>query len=434
MMFQAGPSQHLAWLVVLAVLCAVFLQEQVLLPLQDYGESGASLYHANDLKHLYLGSRILLRRENPYPAYNLHQEAGRVRHPDMVRLNPYVYPPFTGYFFSWLTLFDYETVKHIWFWGSQALLVASLALFLIHPSGCPPLSWLTVLIASVAYFFPLFRSTTAGQLNHVLLFLFSLIFMLWRTGARKMAGTVIGLATLIKVQPALLIVWLVWKREWGPFLCCLLTIVVLILFPAVHFGLQPNFDYLSVLGDMAYGHSTWSDQGAAFYVDAGNIGFPALVYRLFTTNPRTIPWLNLGPIPYLLCILWAFTILGVCLACCRVRRRDEDPEMEMSTWILGMLLIPSLFWDHYMVLAIPCWFTLFSRIAQSGLGEGGMALVAACWAFMGWKWKYFWPTDEPLLHGTSLLYLNTPLPAVIVLFLLCAWMARDSHLRTGTIE
>lgn len=432
MIFQAGPAQHLAWLVVLAVLCSVFLHEQIVLPLENYGDQGSQIYHGNDLKHLYLGSRLLLRRENPYPYENLSLEAARVRHPDMVRLNPYVYPPFTGYFFSWLTLVDYESVKRIWFWGSQLLLVTSLALFLGHPSGCPPLPWLTVLIGSVAFFFPLFRSTTAGQLNHVLLFLFSLIFMLWRNGARKMAGALIGLAALIKVQPAFLIVWLGWKREWGAFLCSIVTILFLILLPAVHFGLQPNFDYLGVLGDMAYGSSTWSDQGAAFYVDPGNIGFPALVYRLFATNPRTQPWLSLGPVAYLLCILWALFILGICLACCRIQRRDEDPEMEMSAWILGMLLIPSLFWDHYLVLALPCWFTLFSRIAQSGAGEGEMTLAAVIWAVLSWKWKYFWPSDS-LLHGPVLLYLNAPLPAVFLLFLLCAWMARDSRIKPGMV-
>ncbi len=433
MIFQAGPAQHLAWLVVLTVVCSVFLSEQILLPLENYGDPTSQVYHGNDLKHLYLGSRLLLRHENPYPAENLQLEAARVRHPDMMRLNPYVYPPFTGYFFSWLTLVDYETVKKIWFWGSQLLLMGSLSLFLVHPSGCPLLPWLTVLVASVAFFFPLFRSTTAGQLNHVLLFLLSLTFMLWRNGARKMAGAVIGFAALIKVQPAFLIIWLAWKREWGAFLSSILTIVILILIPAVHFGLQPNFDYLGVIREMAYGSSTWSDQGAAFYVDAGNIGFPALVYRLFSTNPRTIPWLSLGPVPYVLCVLWAISILGICLACCRIQRRDEDPEMEMTTWILGMLLIPSLFWDHYLVLALPCWFTLLSRIAQSGVGEGGMCLVAASWVVAGWKWKYFWPS-ESLLHGPGLLYLNAPLPAVLILFLLCAWMARDSRMRPGMIE
>lgn len=433
MIFQAGPAQHLAWLVVLAVFCSIFLQEQVLLPLENYGDPGSRIYHGNDLKHLYLGSRLLLRRENPYPAANLHLEASRVRHPEMVRLNPYVYPPFTGYFFSWLTLVDYETAKKIWFWGSQVLLIGSLALFLVHPSGCPQLPWLTVLIASTAFFFPLFRSTTAGQLNHVLLFLLSVVFMLWRNGATKLAGMVIGFAALIKVQPAFLMVWLIWKREWGAFLCSVLTVVVLILVPAVHFGLQPNFDYLGVLGDMAYGSSTWSDQGASFYVDAGNIGLPALLYRLFTVNPVTLPWLNLGPVPYLLCIVWALFVLGICLGCCRIQRRDEDPEMEMSTWILGMLLIPSLFWDHYLVLALPCWFTLLSRISQSGVGEGGMVLAAATWAVAGWKWKYFWATDSPL-HGPVLLYLNAPLPAVIVLFFLCAWMARDSRMRPGLVD
>jgi hypothetical protein len=426
MFHQAGPAQQQAWLVALMVLLGVFFYDQVFQPLANYQDLDHRPYHGNDLKHLYLGSRLLIRGENPYPAANLHLEASRVRDPEMRRLNPYVYPPFAGYFFSWLTTFDYVTVKKIWYGMSQVLLFLSLVILWRMPSGYPALPWLVVIVGSVAFFFPLFRSITAGQLNHVLLFLLTLILTLWRKGYKKWAGIVIALATLIKVQPAFLLIWLGWKKEWGALFCAMFTLLILILLPAVQYGLNPWLDYLSILKEMSYGSSTWSDQGAAFYVDPGNIGFPALLYRLFTENPRTIPWLNLGSLPYLVCLCWAFLILGICLRSCRVRRRDEDPEMELSLWILGMLLIPSLFWDHYLVLAIPGWLLLLTRLPQSGLDETIMGLVAICWVWAGWK--FFWFTPDSL-SGIGILHLNATLPPVVVLFLVSAWLARNSHPR-----
>lgn len=428
MYHQAGPAQRQAWLAVLAILACVYVYEQIKIPLENYSNPERRLYHANDLKHLYLGSRLLLRGESPYPAHQLHAEAFKVRHPEMVRLNPYVYPPFTGYLFGWLTLFSYDQVKMIWFWGSQVLLFLSLMLCWSKPVGCPLLPWLAVSLGTVAYFFPHFRSITAGQLNHFLLFLISLIFFLWRHGCRKTSGAVIGLATLVKVQPGFLLVWLCWKREWGAFLSAILAILLLIFGPAVRYGLYPYFDYLGVLKDMGYGSSTWSDQGAAFYVDPGNIGFPALLYRLFTTNPRTSPWLDLGGLAYFGSMVWALAVLALCLMCCRIRRRDEDPEMEMSAWLFGMLLIPSLFWDHYLVLLIPAWLTLISRLSQSGVGDGVMAVAACCWAIC--CWKFYWFGSESL-HGLGMLYLNIPLIPVLILFGLCLLMARESHIRPG---
>lgn len=428
MYYQAGPAQRQAWLVVLAVFVCIYIYEQVSLPLENYQNPERRLYHGNDLKHLYLGSRLLLRGESPYTADQLHAEAFKVHHPEMVRLNPYVYPPFTGYLFGWLTFFDYEQVKMVWFWGSQLLLFLSLLLCWSKPVGCPILPWVAVTIGSVAYFFPHFRSITAGQLNHFLLLLISLVFFLWRHGFRKASGAVIGMATLVKVQPGFLLVWLCWKREWGAFLSAILTILLLIFIPAVKFGLYPYFDYLGVLKDMAYGSSTWSQQGAAFYVDPGNIGFPALVYRLFTTNPRTTPWLDLGSFPYFLSALWAVAILLMCLLCCRVQRRDEDPQMEMSAWLFGMLLIPSLFWDHYLVLLIPAWLTLISRLSQSGVGDGVMTVAAVCWAWLCWKFYWFGPES---LQGIGMLYLNIPLIPILILFGMSVVMARESHVRSG---
>src|SRR3972149_1941900 len=95
------PSQRLAWLIVVSVSLAVYLRIQVQLPLEPPN------LNRNDLKHLYLGSRILLRGENPYPFAALSEEAALVRHPHMQYLNPYVYPPFTGYLFGWLGKLDY---------------------------------------------------------------------------------------------------------------------------------------------------------------------------------------------------------------------------------------------------------------------------------------------------------------------------------------
>jgi hypothetical protein len=420
--------QRQAWMVALAVLVAVFLQEQILVPLQDFGDINRQVYHGNDLKHLYLASRLLGRGENPYPAAILETEAMKVGHPEMHRLNPYVYPPFTGYLFSWFGELDYNRAKTVWFWGSQALLLASLALFARGPNGVADLPWITALVASVAFFFPLFRSTTAGQLNHVLLFLLSLVFWFWRNGRKKAAGAVLGLATLVKVQPAFLIVWLAWKREWGALVSAILTIILLILVPGMYYGLNPYFDYIGTLKDMTYGSSTWSDRGAAFYVDPSNIGVPALLYRLFTTNPRTQPWIDLGSTAYVLCLIWAALVFGSCLLCCRIRRRDEDPEMEMSAWIFGMLLIPSLFWDHYLVLALPAWFTLISRLSRPGMEDVLMALAAAVWAWAGWKFYWF---DSGYLSGLGMLHLNASLPAVFILFALCAWMAKISEPRGG---
>jgi len=292
-------------------------------------------------------------------------------------------------------------------------------------TGFSPLARATILLASVAFSFPLYRATDAGQLDHFLLLLISLILFLWRKRWKKSAGAVIAFAALVKVVPGFLGLWLMWKREWSAFGAAVASGVVLILLPGTVFGLTPYFDYLPIALEMGYGSSTWAEAGNAFHVDPGNIGFPALVYRLFHENPRTDALLHLGFLVKVVCWLWALAILAGCIVCCRVQRRDEDPEMEIGAWTLGMLLIPSLFWDHYLVLALPAWILLTSRLTAIGVSNRILWIAVIAWAMTCLRMD--WANPE-YLSGWKMLVLNLPLPAVILLFLLSMWMAATSRM------
>ncbi len=412
-----SPQNRLVWCLSIAVLFLVFYRFQIQAPLTHSSN--------NDFKHLYLGSGLLWSGTSPYTEENLRAAAAEVRHPDLRYLNPYVYPPFTGYFFSWIGKFEYGRAKVVWFWFNQVCLFASLLLLAGSLSGFTPLAKTTLLLASVALSFPLYRATDAGQLDHFLLFLICLILYLWRKRLKKTAGAVIAFSALVKVVPGFLVLWLIWKREWGAFGISVAAGIILILFPGAFFGLTPYFEYIPIALQMGYGSSTWAEQGNAFYVDPGNIGFPALVYRLFHENPRTEAIIHLGFLAKGICYVWAFAVMAGCLACCRIGRKDEDPEMEIGVWILGMLLIPSLFWDHYLVLALPAWVLLASRLTAVGVHNRILAVAAAAWALTCVRMEWGNPS---YLSGWNVLYLNLYLPSVIVLFLLSAWMAATSRM------
>lgn len=411
------PHDRIGWLLTIAVFALVFYSYQIQTPL-------ARSTH-NDFKHLYLGSRLLWEGKSPYPEENLREAAAQIRHPDLRYLNPYVYPPFTGYFFGWLGKLEYESATRVWFWFNQGCLLLSMMLLSGSLVGFTPLARGAFLLGSLAFSFPLYRSTDAGQLNHFLLLLLSLIVWLWRGRWKKTAGAVIAFAALIKVVPAFLGIWLLWKREWGAFGAAAAAGLFLILLPGVFFGLTPYFEYLPIAAQMGYGSSTWAEQGNAFYVDPGNIGFPALVYRLFHENPRTDWLIHLGFLAKLICWLWALAVLAGCLLCCRVRRKDEDPEMELGVWILGMLLIPSLFWDHYLVLTLPAWTVLASRLAAGGVNDPVLAVAVGAWAVgclrMDWA-------NPVYLSGWSMLALNLHLLCPLILFLLSMGMAASSRM------
>jgi hypothetical protein len=406
----------MAWFLAIPVLAIVFHEQQIALPGQDS--------HRNDLKHLYLGSRLLIEGESPYPYDALVAEASEVRHPHFRALNPYVYPPFTGYFFFWFGKIPYDSAVAVWFWMGHLFLILSMILLWPSLKIFTPLPRLGILLGSVAIFFPLYRSTSAGQLNHFLLFLLSLFLFLWARGLKKSGAAVVALAALVKVQPAILMIYLLWKREWAAFWTGCAVAATLVFLPGLFFGLDPYFEYLEIVKQMGFGSSTWSEQGMSFYVDPGNIAVPALFYRTLAENPVTEAWLHWNGLAYFLSVMWALGILALCLACCRIHRRDEDTEMEIATWIFGMLLIPSLFWDHYLVLALPCFWLLVARLSEEGVSDLALGLAAGCWLLCGVWIVWFNPA---YLSGVKILMLNITTPAVVVLFLWCSFLARTSQ-------
>jgi len=337
-----SPYQRLVMITAFAVGVCYFVYRDVVLAPE----------HRNDFKHLYIGTYLAGQPANLYDPLEAFRVKDALRIPG--GLNPYVYPPFMAVLVKPLALFDYDTAWRIWCWFNNLLLLLTLALLCRLPSEENYFSKFAVGILFFALYEPIFRTISAGQFNVVLLFAFTVSFLLLRKSQFFAAGAALGVVAAAKVAPAIFVIpFLLFQRRafWGlivsAIVCTGLAVAVC--------GWDQHAAYLDVLGAMSYGKSTWEQLGVTFHVEAANQAPSALLYRLLSENPKTSPIVNAPHLAYWLSV--ATSLLVLAGAIWGSYRAKENLCEIFMLWIYPMLLIPSLCWDHYFTqLLLPIWW------------------------------------------------------------------------------
>jgi hypothetical protein len=253
----------------------------------------ANLVHGNDFWHLYCGGLALRQEVSPYDGEQLRIVAAEAGIP---RLNPFVYLPFTGIMMIPFTFFPPQNGLLVWFFLNHILFFGALA-FLAAAVGKES-RWMTasLLFFLGAVFFPLTRTLTAGQLNLVLLFLLAAAVYFLHRRWDFAGGLFIGLATMVKVSPGFLVLFLIWKRRWRAVGASLVGIVALFVISMVilgpGYGFSVHRDAVGIFRQMSYGQSTWSEYGEKFHVARANISPSSMVYRLSIPTPVSGEWLT----------------------------------------------------------------------------------------------------------------------------------------------
>ena len=137
------------------------------------------------------------------------------------------YLPCVSRFMTLLAWLPFEAAGYIWLGMNLIVFVTTITLLGRHLTGLPPQDWpvtllLPVLMLALFWYWE-FR---LNQIDNLTLLLIVGSFVLWQTEYKKSAGFWLGLAVLLKVTPALLVIWFVLKREFKTVGFALLTIVL----------------------------------------------------------------------------------------------------------------------------------------------------------------------------------------------------------------
>jgi len=379
---------------------------------------------SNDFKHIYLGMKALLDGISPYSIQALHHQAALQGY-QQISLNPYVYLPFTGHAMAFLAPFNLEQAVDVWFIVNHLLVFGSILImsqmfqgFRIGAAG--------LLLLALAFNVPLYRTLSAGQLNLALLFMMSLAWYLMRKDRDRWAGAVLAFAALFKLMPGVYALYLLMRRKWTAAMAMAITGAFLFALSTAAAGLSTSMEFLPVLMQMGYGKSTWPHV-FSFWDDPPNQSINSFFSHIMTNSEHSRPWLAIGQTSANTAT-WIMTLALISLYLWLTATRSgnvskgftlKDEAAWCATLILG-LLIPSLMWDHYLVMLIfPVAWLVKASIAYQRPVTGSITVlcyIVTClhWNFESLSWRSgpgiilmsikLWPTL--ILFGLTLCFIR----------------------------
>jgi alpha-1,2-mannosyltransferase len=339
---------------------------------------------ATDFFINYTAASVLSQGGNIYDAVSLREASQAMKAPlisfDFGSLCcTYVTPPFHAVLLLPLVPLGYDKARVVLLFVNNLLLFSSLAVIVL-PSGANLLRLPQILLAVllVVTFEPVYVSLQLGQVDFLLLFLITMCFWAHKTGRDVAAGIFLGLGAAIKLTPAILMLYFLWKRQFR------------VLVPAVVVVLVSGIVSWVVVGQEAF-FSFWTCvlpallKGSAFFQNQSLSGFFS---RLFV-DPSF--YYSLGEFPSLaqprmLSAAASIAVLAIGAFVTReeVSRNSVRFNMEFSLAIVTMLLVSSIAWEHYFVWLLLPFLVLLTPDLKSYFtpGQHLSILVTAFLAFL----------------------------------------------------
>ncbi len=230
---------------------------------------------------------------------------------------------------------------------------------------------------------PIRDNVALAQLNVFALAPATIGLALVARGRDRAGGALIGFGAVVKYMPALLLLWLAWRRRWTALVCAASTIVLLgVALPAVVLGPGASADLAR----------KWVDVRAHVYTDASPHDVPgysvkSFVYRAlgdtpYVTNVHEVETRRREPHASLPgeALRAIVTLSGVALVAAALwltrRREDADTPEAASIWLSVLLLVsPEARFPHFLGLALPLIALTCALVRGRGRANWGTALA-----------------------------------------------------------
>jgi hypothetical protein len=303
--------------------------------------------------------------------------------PDSPVATGWVYPAGYAWIFRPFASLEFDTAARWWLVINMLLSVFSIAMIIwARPwSGNASLStlrtaWLFFLGLT---FQPVLDNLWHGNITALIFFCFSASYLLLRKGSRFWAGFILGLIILIKMTPAIFVVYFLWRRDWKYVGGAIAGSLAIFIVSTLTVGLSGQLAYAAlILAQLKAG-------GVAAFNNQSIAGF--LLHAL--TNGNVNGWETMDVpswityVRYLLVAGFAGTVAWVM----RVRpEKREQPlfteDLDLSLLIGVMLLASPITWYHYYFWIFFPLVIVFDHFLSGSPSRRRMVLFAIAYALL----------------------------------------------------
>ena len=294
-----------------------------------------------DFKAYYIAADMLRSGKD---FYDVQQQAEEVQARGLPPNESfYIYPPLLAVLFVPLTTLPLQQAAQLWFFLNMALYGLSLVIIsrelnLGRHSGILPLLYILAFLFPPALF-----TLYKGQVNMVILLLLAVTFWLCLRERQVLAGMSLGVASMVKVIPILLLPYFLWRRKYTLCLTAAATIAAIAILGLIIVGWGPHRTYLSsVLPSLAQPRP-----------NPGNQSLGGFLSLLLVENPY-VEGLTHDPPLWRMATLAvsAAVVAGVVLTLWHRRGRAARPDLEFALIVAALPLITNIAWVDLFVLLI----------------------------------------------------------------------------------
>lgn len=380
----------------------------------------------NDFGHLYSAGFLAARGGNFFDVELIRYAAGQNGIPS---LNPFVYPPFFALVLIPLSWVSYNMAWIIFTLFSHAAYITSLYLLIsLFRKKDEPLSlWWGGMFVFSGLFIPLQKTLMAGQMNTFMLLVIASSWYCYSKQKTWFMGMILGLGAAIKIAPGFFILYLLYKRQWVASITFLFTVGATVVISTTMLKMDIHWDFLDEVRQMSYGSSTWAELGQHFHVEPHNQSPGALWQHLLTQNPTTSGVIDSPSTAKFVSYITAILILVFLVW--KTKFNAELTAHEMALWSFGMLWIPSLMWDHYLIQL------LFAIVVGARMILNGK--TCCMWLFcvgivlMGMDYPYNFDYP-PFKSGLGVLMMSLKLYGSVLVFLFLYGNSNQTALISNT--
>lgn len=317
--------------VMFVVLGTVFIIQMTGKPLSDWG-------------NYYYGSRFLAEGKfgndvyEPYKFNLMVREAGETD----IFLNYTPIPPFTALFYLPLQFTDSITAKIIF--SILSVLVFAASFYRLTKLLGISSYWL--LLVPVLFIFPYRNNIFFGQTYLLIISMLAEGFIAYKNDKSILAGFLWSIAILLKLFPGILLLFLLFKKDYKQLGITVLFIAVFSLVTAAVTGFGLNIDYFTQIMPRMLNNEI-NDPYASTYQS-----MPVLLNKIFIYDKLLNPNGTINN-PLLFKIFsYMFSLSVIYVAAVYTVKKDGDDYIKFSLWLLCGLLITGYGSSYSLLLII----------------------------------------------------------------------------------
>jgi len=289
---------------------------------------------------------------------------------------------------------EFLGLRPLWFvlnLGVGLLAMIVVARFMGPPAG-PRALWLMPLVWAAL---PTLSALQKGNVQLLVIAISMLAMVLFERRWFALGGMLLAYATVSKLFPGMLIVYLLASRQWRAFAWTTVMGVLMVLVSLVDLGVAPYLAFLHHLPGLVGGEAFPAFRNPSAL--AINFSVPGLVFKLKLFG---VPGMGFAAAKI---VGWIWTVVAV-VATVAVARRPLAPHEKALAWMAILILatLRSPFLPQAYAAFPPLWMLTLVAATQVPSART-LALTLAAWVSLNLYWPIDWPMDPRWLAVLTLL-------------------------------